>query len=267
MCTSWHYFNAEELSVFTRNNCNPVAAKPFQWVYVACLGYTLRTSKSTCSKIKVLHFILQMKTSKLWKSCAHIYSPCSTLAFFLNFLGRQKLSVFSCLSIVTAGLLIQHEIALLNGAVRFNVGNLSSSGLGMRYDWKAARELLALMLRLLEEVAFFDFSMNGTDTVTNEAADRSRPVSEAFTSLLGCHAGERRVRTLSANGTAGMPLLSLRCWGYTYVLLILPSCGYLSRGLFLCCWLIQTVMHTRPSKSSVRHKDRYQLCISWTISV
>lgn len=163
MCISWHYFNAEELSVFTRNNHNPVAAKPFQWVYVACLGYTLRTSKSTCSKIKVLHFILQTKTSKLWKSCAHIYSPCSTLAFFLIFLGRQKISVFSCLSIVTAGLLVQHKIALLNGAIRSDVGNLSSSGPGMRYNWKAASELLALMLRLLEEVAFFDFSMNGTD--------------------------------------------------------------------------------------------------------
>ena len=66
MFLSRHYSNAEELSFFTRNNCNPAAAKVFQWVYVAYLIYTLRTSKSTCSKIKLfLHFILQMQISTL----------------------------------------------------------------------------------------------------------------------------------------------------------------------------------------------------------
>lgn len=84
---------------FTSDNCNPVAAKPFQWVYVACLGYTLNTSNSTCSKIKALHFISQMKASKLWQSWADINSPCSILP--LSFLGGHEMSVFSCLSTVT----------------------------------------------------------------------------------------------------------------------------------------------------------------------
>lgn len=62
---SQHCFTAEELSFFPSDNCNPVAAKPFQWIYVAYLGYMLKIGNSTCSKIKALHFISQMKTSKL----------------------------------------------------------------------------------------------------------------------------------------------------------------------------------------------------------
>lgn len=69
-------------------------------------------------------------------------------------------------------------------------------------------------------------------------------------------------------GTADMSLVSLRCSGDKCGLCILYSHSYLSPGLSLFALLTDTssVMQTRPSKSSVSHKDHSQLCISWRTS-
>lgn len=72
-----------------------------------------------------------------------------------------------------------------------------------------------------------------------------------------------------SEGTADMPLVSLRCSGDKCGLYILYSHGYWSPGLSVFALLTDTssVMQTRPRKSAVYHKDHSQLCISWSTSI
>lgn len=86
----------------------------------------------------------------------------------------------------------------------------------------------------------------------NEAALCCDWCQKPLCSLLGCHAGDLVVRALSSNGTADMPLVSLRCSGYKCVLLILHSYSYLRLDHFIFVPLTDTgsVIHTWPSKSS-----------------
>lgn len=104
--------------------------------------------------------------------------------------------------------------------------------------------------------------------VINEAALCNDWCQKTLFSVLGCHAGDLSVRALSAEGTADMPLVSLRCSGDKCGPCILYSRGYLSPGLSIFALLtdINSVMQTRPRKSSVYHGDRSQLCISWSTS-